>query len=233
MKTRLIEALVLGLAIALASAGAHAQPLPSVVTGASVFEQPGTTFNFTVQVTNTSSITSINDFTAFYMGYQMIAEPGAVGTLSIVAAIQPSSSPVLTAGTIATFFDNQAVLPTAINGTTAYTVASLGNDVEPEQGDTIAASQTSNLVTLQVQASANADGRWKLFAVNALDSGNPVSAWQQVGSGNDFAFGNLPTATTSLELAVISVPEPSALVLAGIAVLFGAGRLGYRRGRAE
>jgi hypothetical protein len=232
MKTRRIEALILGLALALASAGAHAQPLPTLVTGASVFEQPGTTFNFTIQVTNTSSITSINDFTAFFMGYQLIAEPGAVGMLSIVAALQPSSSPVLTSGTIATFFDNQAILPTAINGTTAYTVASLGNDVEPEQGDTIAASQTRNLVTLQVQASANADGRWKLYAVNALDSGNPVSAWQQVNSSTDFAFGNLPAATTSLEIAVIAVPEPSTVALAGIAMLLGTGRLAHRRRQA-
>lgn len=232
MKTYRIEVLVLGLVLALTSARAGGQPLPSVVTGASVFEQPGTTFNFTVQLTNTSSITSITDFTAFFMGYQLIAEPGAVGTMSIVDAFQPSATPVLTAATIATFVDTQAVLPTAINGTTAYTAASLGNDVEPEQGDTIAASQTLNLVTLQVQASANADGRWKLYAVNALDAGNPVSAWQQVGSGNELAFGNLPAATTALEIAVISVPEPSAVALAGIAMLLGAGRLAYRRRQA-
>lgn len=230
MKTRHLESLVVGVCLALASVAASAQPLPNVVTGGSMFEQPGTTFNFTVQVTNTSSITSITDFTAFFMGYQLLAEPGSVGTLSIIDVLQPSSSPVLTAGTIAAFSDPVAVLPTAINGTTAYVSTSLGNDVEPELGDTIDPSETLNLITLQVQASANASGTWKLYAVNASDSGNPVSAWQKVGSGTDFQFGNLPSSpTTSLHVATIAVPEPSGLALAGIAALAIAACVARRR----
>jgi hypothetical protein len=210
-----ILCLALGVAQAAGSSG-HAQQLPTLVTGGSVAKQPGTTFNANVQLTNLDQFTSVEDFTAFFMGFQLIPQSGAVGTLTIIGASQPTTSPVLTGAVIDATFLDSLELPSLLNGTTDYVAAILGND--PETGDTIAPGATRNLVALEIQASANADGLWKLFAVNDNDGGIPVSAWQRPGSGIDFGFTNLPSVSpTALELTVISVPEPSAGMLASIA----------------
>jgi hypothetical protein len=207
--------LALGVALVAGSVG-HAQQLPTLVTGGSVAEQPGTTFNVNVQLTNLDQFVDVEDFTAFFMGFQLIPQSGAVGTLTIIGASQPATSPVLTESIISETFLDDLVLPNALNGTTDYVGAILGND--PETGDSIGPGQTLNMVTLQIQASGDADGLWRLFAVNDSDTGNPVSAWQKAGFGTDYGFTNLPSASpTALELTVISVPEPSARLLASVA----------------
>jgi len=204
----------IGLAVA-ASSTSHATPLPALLAGDPVSHPAGTTFSVNVRLTNTD-VATVEDFAAFFMGFQLIPQAGAVGTVTIIGASQPTSNPVLTGQTIdATFLDN-LILPDLINGTIDYVAAILGND--PETGDSIVTAAIRNLVTLEIQASADANGDWKLFAVNDSDGGNPVSAWQKPNSTTNYGFTNLSSGSaTALELTVISVPEPPSGMLASMA----------------
>lgn len=206
--------LTVGLAFATWSTG-QATPLPALLAGNPVFRLPGTTFSVNVQLTNTGQA-PIEDFAAFFMGFQLIPQAGAVGTVTIIGANQPTSNPVLTGATIDESFLDGLILPNMINGTEDYVAAILGNN--PETGDSIVAAAIRNLVSLEIEASADANGDWKLFAVNDNDSGNPVSAWQKPGSPTNYGFTNLSSASgTAVELTVISVPEPAAGMLASLA----------------
>jgi hypothetical protein len=217
MNSARIRSLWLTVGLTLASGSTiHATPLPSLLAGEPISRLPGTTFNVNVRLTNTD-LAAVEDFTAFFMGFQLIPQAGAVGTVTIVGASQPTSSPVLTGSVIDATFLDTLELPSLINDTVDYVAAILGNDPETP-ADTIAPGETRNLVTLQIQASGDSNGLWKLFAVNDNDAGNPVSAWQKPGSGTNFGFTNLPSGSpTALELTVISVPEPASGMLASLA----------------
>jgi hypothetical protein len=207
--------LTVGLAFATWSTSHATTTLPALLAGDPVSRLPGTTFGVNVRLTNGEQA-AVEDFTAFFMGYQLIPQAGAVGTVTIIGVSQPVSNPVLTGTGIDVTFMPNLLLPTPINGTFDSVAAILGND--PETGDSILAGEIRNLVNLQIQASVNANGDWKLFAVNASDSGNPVSAWQKPNDATNFGFANLASdSPTAFELTVISVPEPSSWMLAGLA----------------
>ena len=207
----------------------HASPI-NVDTGTSVSLSPGSTSTFTVSLTNENAGTAITTFNGWGLILQVIPRAGATGTASFSALASPASNGALADPGEASF-DGAYTLNSAVNGTVAAYLTSIGNDTPVST--TFALGQTYNIgyFTVLLSGDATPGSIWDVYALNdEFDT----SSWSTPG-GVATAFGNLATPLTgqyaSVQIGTISaVPEPSSFMLTASA-LVGAGWYGWRSRR--
>jgi hypothetical protein len=182
-------------------------------------------------VSNTGTdATFVNNF---LVGVQLVADPGATGTLSLASVSAPASNSLLTDSPT---FD---AIADTLSGTTtvggADYIQLLGANISTFD-DTLNASSIANLLTLTFSASGDALGTWTLYGVNQGSSPSVSFTADTLNQQTDFT--NLPaTDDTYIALATITVtavPEPRTDVLAGLAAAIGiaaASPLRHRRRR--
>lgn len=181
-------------------------------------------------VSNTGTdATFVNNF---LVGVQLVADPGATGTLSLASVSAPASNSLLTDSPT---FD---AIADTLSGTTtvggADYIQLLGANISIFE-DTLNASSIANLLRLTFSASGDALGTWTLYGVN---QGSSSVSFTADTSNQQTDFTNLPaTDDTYIALATITVtavPEPRTTVLAGLAAAIGiaaASPLRHRRRR--
>ena len=201
---------------ALAALPALASPI-NVDTGKTLNLNSGSSGILTLSLTNLNSGSSITTFNGWGLILQLIPQPGATGTASLLSMTEPASNPALTDPGDPPLFDDAYVLNSAVNGTTAAYQVANGNNTNVTT--TFNLGQSFNIADLTVLLSPNATGSWKLFALN---DENNTGAWL-TPQGNANAFGNLATPSagqyTSIEIGTITaVPEPSTIALLGMSV---------------
>lgn len=201
-------------------------------SGASTLQfSQGSSGSLDLAVSNTGTdATFVNNF---WVGVQLVADPGATGTLSLASVSAPASNSLLTGSPT---FDASAE---TLSGTTtvggADYIQLLGGN-NSSFDDTLNASSIANLLTLTFSASGDALGTWTLYGVNQGSSPSVSFTAGTLDQQTDFT--NLPaTDDTYIALATITVtavPEPRTDVLAGLAAAIGiaaASPLRHRRRR--
>jgi hypothetical protein len=200
-------------------------------SGASTLQfSQGSSGSLDLAVSNTGTdATFVNNF---WVGVQLVADPGATGTLSLASVSAPASNSLLTYSP--TFDASAATLSgtTTVGGADYIQLIGANNS---NSEDSLADGEVANLIAITFTASGDALGTWTLYGVN--QSSSSVSYLSNVNDVQT-GFDNVPaTDDTYIALATITVtavPEPRTDVLAGLAAAIGiaaASPLRHRRRR--
>lgn len=203
---------------ALVMAGPAGATTISLDTGKSLSVSPGASGTFTFSATNDAgAITS--DFLGWTMGIQLLPSGTTVGTMTIGALAQSLTNPMPT-GVVDI---SQPALQTlalsgTINGLTEYYLIGMA---ATEVLGSLSGNTSYNLGDLTVNASANAQGTWNVYAVQ--QGGSFYKTYWTNSTLTDVDFGNLvrgPQGTNNSILigTVTAVPEPSTIALLGMSM---------------
>lgn len=223
IRARALSAAAIG-ACLLASAGtAVAGPIVNFTTGLSLSLPQSGTGSLTMQLTNAGDASQ--DVNAYTLGIMVVQTSGS-GTLTFDSWTKPSNPVVGDPDAEYTPFGQPQVFqlnaPISISGTNYFDYFSVQVAATDNFNYPLAAGVTKDAGLMSFSSSGQ--GAWDVYVVNqaAQSGGLPVSVLQ-INTGTAFGFGNLAaTNGASLKIGTITaVPEPSTVVLAGVAVVAG------------
>ena len=210
--------------LALLASSASGVPIVNLSTGLSLEMQESTSGTLTMQFTNVGDGTqSVNSYSLAIL----VVQTSGTSTLTFDSWTKPAD-PVLIGDVAAEYtpFDQPALFPlnapVSIGGTEYFEYYAVQAAATDNFDYPLLASATKNVGLMTFTNSG--EGSWDLYVINqeAQAGGLPLSLMQNL-AGDEFAFGNLPVANgAALKMGtVVAVPEPSTVVLAGVAVLAG------------
>ncbi len=199
---------------------ANALPLELDV-GKSISVTAGQSAAFVFSATNTNSGDAV-DFTAWYMGVQVIPSAGSSGTISVGNLTAATTNPI-PIGQVQISTPAPRSINPPLNGSTTYYDIGITTTDTPT---TLTAGNSYNLGSLELNASGDASGAWEVYAIQQSVQ---RTYWQELNLG-EFAFGNLPFGSSNTSVligTVTAVPEPATCGMAF--AIFGIAGLVARR----